>query len=122
FLRRPRGGPRSAVYRAGRPAGEVDLAPARHAQCRDRPHGRDRGSEAGRKNCSRLTRQRLTEPGWPDRDQPRNETQKAGPSGPACIKEPNRSAVEATPPVLSALVESHRVDAETAQVGCVRPT
>ena len=29
-----------ALHRAGRPAGEADLASARRAQCRDRPHGR----------------------------------------------------------------------------------
>ena len=41
----PRGGQWRALHRAGRPAGEVDFASARHAQCRDRSHGPDRRSE-----------------------------------------------------------------------------
>ena len=46
----PRGGQRRALHRAGRPAGEADLASAWHGQCRDRPHGRDRRSETERED------------------------------------------------------------------------
>ena len=41
---------RRALHRAGRFAGETDLASARQPQCRDRPHGRDRRSEAERED------------------------------------------------------------------------
>ena len=41
-----RGRQRRTLHRTGRPAGEADLASARHAQCRDRPHRRHRRSEA----------------------------------------------------------------------------
>ncbi|MGY4451096.1 hypothetical protein ACVWZR_005756 [Bradyrhizobium sp. i1.3.1] len=47
---RARGRERRALHRARRPAGEADLASARHPQCRDRPHGRDRGPEAERED------------------------------------------------------------------------
>ena len=42
---RTRGRQWRALHRAGRPLGEADLASAWRAQCRDRSHGRDRGSE-----------------------------------------------------------------------------
>ena len=42
--------PRRPLHRARRPAGEADLAPARRAQRRDRPHGPDRRSEAERED------------------------------------------------------------------------
>ena len=41
----PGGSERRAFHRAGRPPGEADFASARRAQCRDRPHGPDCGSE-----------------------------------------------------------------------------
>ena len=46
----PRGRRRRALHRARRPPGETDLASARHAQSRDRPHGADRRSEAERED------------------------------------------------------------------------
>ena len=46
----PRGGGWSALHRARRPLGQVDLGSARHAQRRDRSHGRDRRSETERED------------------------------------------------------------------------
>ena len=44
------GGQRRTLHRAGRPAGEAGLRSTRRAQCRDRPHGPDRRSEAERED------------------------------------------------------------------------